>query len=389
VRKLEILVSDLTEGTQYNYLVTLKEYIRFCKSKGFEDPFTFDLVRVKEFLSRFKPTTRGSYGFRLRKIFRFNGEQADFKVRRAENELPEVLTEQEMDKIIRGTSSLKWRALFRLAYEGAMRVHEVLTLKIKHVRFDEVGAEVFVPSTKSQALWLRIIDSVPLLQAWLEQHPNRDEQEAWVFPGRKEGKPLSHLAFYMRLKRTSERVGIQKRVFPHLLRHSRLAWLKKFGAQRGISDSTICLLYGRWARRNAHRMLDRYGLIEPHEANEIVLRAFGKIKDKQVVEPISKPQICIRCKRENDAITKYCSFCGMILDQEEAARVTEQKREETEQRVKEIERLKGEFAKEPRWAKELRERQEIIFKLIENEYPNMREDMRMLGLKVARDIQET
>lgn len=347
--RVRVLVSDLTLGTQYNYLVTLKKYVEFAKSQG-KNPFKFDLVVVRKFLEPYKATTRQGYAFRLRRIFEFNGEIAKFKVQHADNDLPEVLSDAEVNRIVEATETMKWRLLVRLTYEGAMREHEVLGLKIKHVKFDKHGAEVFIPSTKSEVLWLRVISSAPLLQAWLEQHPDRDNREAWLFPGRKKNKPLTYIAFYLALKRTAKRIGIEKKVFPHLLRHSRLAWLKKYGAKMGISDSVICQLYGRWSRKNAHRMLDRYGRIEPHEANEIVLKAYGKLEEQDFVEPSAKPQTCVRCKKENDALAKYCRVCGMVLDERTAQLLMEKerKREELMELLsdpKVLARLKGEDKK--------------------------------------------
>ena len=325
--KVRVLVSDLKLGTQYNYLVTLKKWVEFCKNWDL-NPVTFDLVLVKQFLEQYKPTTRQGYGFRLRKIFEFNGEMAKFKVKSADNDLPEVLTEHEVNSIVKVTESLKWRTIFRLTYEGALRKHEVFGMKVKHVRVDKFGVEVYVPSTKSESLWLRMIDSTPLLQQYLENHQNREDREAWLFPGRNEGEQLSETAFYFALKRAALKAHIKKKVFPHLLRHSRLAWLKKFGVKIGISDSLICLLYGRWSKKNAHRMLDRYGRIEPTEGNEIILKAAGKIsKDKEFKESLVQPQPCPRCHIDNDALSKYCRQCGMVLDHAEAERIAMKEKE--------------------------------------------------------------
>ncbi len=332
VKKVLTLTNDLKPGSQYNYLMTLKQYLLFAGQKGVEDPLTFDLVVVKEFLSRYKATTRGSYAVRLRKIFEWNGEAADFKIRRVDNPLPEVLTEHEVNQLVKSARLLKWRVIFRLTYEGALRGHEVLGLKIKHVKFDKFGAEVFIPSTKSEQLWLRVITAAPLLQQWLEQHPDRENREAWLFPGcwKKSNKSTSeeeknirtsHAGFHLALVREARRLHIQKRVSPYILRHSRLAWLKKYGVKLGISDSVICKLYGRWSARNAHRMLDRYGKVDPAEANKIVLQAYGKLDQEQIMEPLVTPQDCPRCHSENDALSKYCRRCGMVLNEAEATQL--------------------------------------------------------------------
>ena len=322
--KVRVLVSDLNPGTRYNYLVTFKKWIEFCRGVGF-DPTKFDLVLVKQFLGKYKPTTRQGYAFRLRKIFEWNGQMVKFKVKNADNDLPEVLTEHEVNSIVRVTESLKWRTIFRVTYEGALRKHEVFGMKIKHVRVDKFGVEVYVPSTKSESLWLRLIQSVPLLQQYLENHQKRDDREAWLFPGRNPSEQLSETAFYFALKRAALKAHIKKRVFPHLLRHSRLAWLKKYGVKLEISDSIICLMYGRWSPKNAHKMLDRYGKIEPTEGNDIILRAAGKVsKDKQVKQSLVQPQQCPRCQVDNDALSKYCRKCGMVLDEKEAQKLMAQ-----------------------------------------------------------------
>lgn len=67
-------------------------------------------------------------------------------------------------------------------------------------------------------------------------------------------------------------------------------------------------------------MLDRYGRIEPTEANELVLQAFGKLEEEAVAEPLTKPKTYPRCRNENDALSKYCRVCGMVLDEKEDLR---------------------------------------------------------------------
>lgn len=348
VEKLRVLVNDLRLGTQYNYLATFKKYVEFAKSEN-ADPLKFDLVLVKRFLSRYKATTRSGVAFRLRKILEWNGEIANFKVKVEDNPLPEVLSEEEISEILRVTESLKWRTIFRVTYDGALREHEILGLKIKHVRIDKFGAEIFVASTKSESLWLRLIDSAPLLQEWLNYHPNNKDREAWVFLGRFKDRPINPGSYYQRLKCIAKKAGVKKRVFPHLLRHSRLAWLKKHGAKIGISDSVICKMYGRWGLRNAHRMLDRYGRIEPTEANELILKAHGKLKREQLGEHLGKPRKCPRCHKDNDSLAITCQFCGMVLDEKEAVRLMEESQE--------LSLLKGELLELKRNVKRMMEQQ--------------------------------
>jgi len=69
-----------------------------------------------------------------------------------------------------------------------------------------------------------------LLRQFIEAHPFKNNPEASLFYYKnREGMfvPLKYSTFRMRLKRLCERVGITKRIHPHLFRHTRLTELAK------------------------------------------------------------------------------------------------------------------------------------------------------------------
>jgi site-specific recombinase XerD len=77
---------------------------------------------------------------------------------------------------------------------------------------------------------VRIIFSSPYLATWLENHPFRDNPEAFVWIGIGTVDRNVHLqygAIRMHLKRIAEKAGIKKRIHPHLFRHSRSTHLAK------------------------------------------------------------------------------------------------------------------------------------------------------------------
>jgi len=57
-------------------------------------------------------------------------------------------------------------------YEGGFRVGEILGLQIKHVSFDNNGAQIMVAG-KTGMRRVRVIASAPLLTQWLENHPRK------------------------------------------------------------------------------------------------------------------------------------------------------------------------------------------------------------------------
>lgn len=68
-----------------------------------------------------------------------------------------------------------------------------------------------------------------LLKQFIESHLFKDKPESYVWFVQRSGmiKPLTYPAFKIRFKRLCERVGINKRIYFHLLRHSRLTELAK------------------------------------------------------------------------------------------------------------------------------------------------------------------
>lgn len=64
--------------------------------------------------------------------------------------------------------------------DSGSRIGEKFWGQINHVSFDKYGAALIV-SSKTRMRRIRIIDSVPDLQLWLNQHPDRDNIQAPLF----------------------------------------------------------------------------------------------------------------------------------------------------------------------------------------------------------------
>ncbi len=84
-----------------------------------------------------------------------------------------ILCELEIKKLIAATNHQRDRALLFALYESGCRISEILKLKVGEVNFDRYGA-YFVVDGKTGQRRIRLIDSVPDLQAWINKHPLRD-----------------------------------------------------------------------------------------------------------------------------------------------------------------------------------------------------------------------
>ncbi len=228
------------------------------------------------------------------------------------NKLPEeLLTEQEIESIIRHTDTIRDKALISCLAESGCRISEIGNMKIKHVSFEEHGARLSV-SGKTGARKILIISSAPYLQQWINQHPFNSDSENYLWITAQNG-----LVCYERilaiLKKAARRAGIKKRIYPHLFRHSRATFLASI-----MSDASLKQYCG-WTQGS--KMASVYIHMSGKDTDEAILRANGLEIKKVQKQRLLEPKKCMRCFAVNEATNRFCKVCGFSLDKEEAEKV--------------------------------------------------------------------
>lgn len=122
----------------------------------------------------------------LRKFLRFLGKDSlvsSWRIKSISNnaKLPEeILTEEEIKKIAEAAYFKRDKAFVLALYESGARIGEFLPLKLKQVSFDEYGAILHVRG-KTGSRRIRLIASAPALQEWIEEHPSKEDPEAYLW----------------------------------------------------------------------------------------------------------------------------------------------------------------------------------------------------------------
>lgn len=160
------------------------------------------------------------------------------------NKLPEeLLTPEEIDSMIDHASSNRDKAIIAVLYESNTRIGEFGMIQMKHVVFEIIkGAltAVIIVDGKTGMRRIRIIKYAPLLQKWIDMHPNKDNPNAYVWIDYKNHGRLSYRMLYNILKTNAKAANIHKNVHPHLLRHSRSTQLATY-----LTESQLCY-YSGW-----------------------------------------------------------------------------------------------------------------------------------------------
>ena len=218
----------------------------------------------------------------------------------------EVLTPEEIRRIVDACNNQRDRALIFTGYESGARAGELLSLRLRDVALDRYGAIVIVKG-KTGERRIRLVQSVPDLQLWLNIHPVRDNKDAPLWPGRwTKTRPITVTHFHRLLVRYAKVAGLNKRVYPHLLRHSRATHLANV-----LTEAQMREFFG-WTKRS--EMPSVYVHLSGRDVDRTLLRHYGIVIEEEVSPAEAlKPMHCPRCGFENPASFEYCGRCSMML----------------------------------------------------------------------------
>lgn len=336
-----LAAQQLSIGRRANYLIHLVR-IREILGKPFKKASRKDIEKVLAILpstakgplgkDRKRPMSERTvvgYKITLKRFYKWllgNDEEYPENVRWIKttiknrgNKLPRdsLLTNEEIEKLIQVCDYDRDRAIVLILAESGIRTGELLSLRIRDVRFDQYGAIITV-SGKTGDRAVRLITSAPALATWLEHHPKRDDPNTslWVdLKTKYYGMGMTYEGLRAVILRLKKRAGIKKRVHLHGFRHtaatrlSRLLTEAEMKQYMGwVQSSQMAAVYVHLASRDVDKtMLRIHGLITEDEDRE---RKFTTIK-------------CPRCSHINNPGTKLCEKCGLPLTFEAAKEIDE------------------------------------------------------------------
>lgn len=129
--------------------------------------------------------------------------------------LPDILTEEEVAKIIQVLDNLKHKALMSIIYAAGLKLSNVLNMKVKDVDFDK--KEISLMPTKSEKGRILMLPKkiVPILQSYIEKYNPQD-----LFFAGENGKTYSPRSVQLVFQQAMSKAKIEKDASVHTLRHS-------------------------------------------------------------------------------------------------------------------------------------------------------------------------
>ncbi len=287
---------------------------------GQESNYTFDLKKSLRSIVRFALTgTRNIPEKGELEILRcVKGKTPKDKLSR--EDLP---TEEEVQKLLDVCAdSPRDKAMISVQNEAGTRIGEILTLRIKHVKIDEYGANLLVDG-KTGARKIRIVLSVPNLTKWINVHPMKDNPEAPLFvfisKANSFGKPMTYAGFNNILRKRVKQAGLTKRIHSHLFRHKEITEMAS-----KLTEAESRMRHG-WGRSSP--MPARYTHLNQEDLDNKILQMKGVKKEEKQKE--SELRECVYCKIKHAIDVKYCEVCSRPLDVTYAIQMEKEQEDKT------------------------------------------------------------
>jgi len=407
---LERSANEIKEKTRELDNLVLRQLSEFLR-KPFKEATKEDMIRFfNSMQERYKRSSVHTYKVKVKLFYNWlhNLERRQYpdcvrwirptnprrRGTKTKGDLPvkpeDILTEEDILDLINEADHPRDQAMIAVLYETAAEANELIRMKVGSVTFDKQGAVVTLEGEEG-ARRLRVVFSVPYLQTWINVHRERDNPQAPLWLS-KQGKArgIGYDNFWFLLKRLRERSKIQKPVSARWVRHARLTHLAKVLPEQKLKK------FAGWTPDS--RMASVYVHLSGKDLDKDILELYGReVEEEKPTQIILTPKECVRCHTENAPTAKFCSTCGMVLNEEEARRLEhleEQKNMKiAEKRIQQrINKIEGLYERETAWMddviKQLQEQVKELRKKLEQELEEEPEWMREFreGMKELREL---
>jgi integrase/recombinase XerD len=225
----------------------------------------------------------------------------------------QLLFPSDIEKVISVTQNARDKALTAVLWETGGRIAEIGNLQLKHATKNDVGYTLEVTG-KTGTRSVLIVSSAPFLAQWLNVHPFRTDPEAplWVhYQFSAQPLQMKYDTIRTLLIKQFQHARIDKRVYPHLFRHSRATYV----LASGLMTEAQAKAYFGWTPNTDQ--LATYAHLLASDANAAILRENHLAPTVEVHDELQATK-CYRCGELNATNNDYCTKCNAVLNLQKA-----------------------------------------------------------------------
>ena len=194
--------------------------------------YLIHLIKTEEISPSYQRQLLGSIGKFYELTYGRKLNLAPLYPKRKRQQLPRCLTRDEVRRMLAGVANQKHRCILQLLYGAGLRVSEVLALKVTDI--DSESMLIHVRNSKGNKD--RVVMLSEKLLHDLREYFKKYRPKDFLFEGQNmsgySAKSIQNI-----VKAAAQRAGINRRVTPHMLRHSFATHLIEAGTDiRHVQD---------------------------------------------------------------------------------------------------------------------------------------------------------
>lgn len=228
----ELEIRNFSRKTIKSYMFHVENFLRYSCDKGLNENVVRNYIQ-----GQLKKSNPSSVSLKLSTIkFFFENvlhQDLNLPTIKKNKTLPEILTIEEMKKLIDSTVNIKHKLIIKMLYGCGLRVGEIINLKKDNLNLKEGLIHVHLAKGKKDR-FVRIPGS---MEMDLKKFMDRDDSD--ILFGSNRGGKLTTKTIQLILKNAAKKAGIKKRVYPHLLRHSFATHLLESGVDLRIIQKLL------------------------------------------------------------------------------------------------------------------------------------------------------
>lgn len=218
-----LLLKGYSEKTKRSYVNHMKRYLHHCLRENLSD--VEDDGHLKHYVVHCLNGKECSHSYVSQVISAFKaykyamGRSSDLKELprpKKREQLPKVLSQQEMVRLLTSLENLKHKAILYIIYAAGLRVSEAANLKVKDIDSDRMLIRVEESKGMKDRYTLLSDKALGLLREYVKVYRPR----VWLFEGQQPGSHISDRTIQHIFKSALAGAGINKDVSVHVLRHS-------------------------------------------------------------------------------------------------------------------------------------------------------------------------
>ncbi|VWL85151.1 tyrosine-type recombinase/integrase [Oceanivirga miroungae] len=228
----------LSENTVKSYRVDLYEFFKII-SKSYEKIEKEDIYTyIDNMRNKFKNNTVQRKVSAVKTFFKYlymnkkikKDPLNTIKLMKKETRLPEIIDEEEFNKIIEtfnhNPKDVRDKLILKLLMASGARISEIVNLDVSNIK-DNDYRYIKVLGKGSKYRFIPIYDKIAdEIKEYIEKEREEiksSKKDYKLFPG------ASRTTFYLKLREKAKNAGINKNVHPHTIRHSVASLLLKNG----------------------------------------------------------------------------------------------------------------------------------------------------------------